>query len=221
MRHRQPDQRGFTLVEVIVALVILGLIMGLLGTSARLLRGTGDRIVERGTALGDVALVTGLLQERLGDAVALDFGPEGRHVASFDGTAAGARFLTLSLGFAPGEPLVAMAIGAADGGGVELRLAELAADDPSFAALDLQERLERRRLAPEVTGLRLGYFGRKRGASAPAWHAEWRDEPRLPRAVRLELDHAALDLPPIIVPIRQSLGSLCPTAHAGAACGEQ
>jgi len=220
MRRRSPavGDAGFTLVEMIVALAILGLVLVLLGSSAKLLRGTGDRIAERGAALGDLALLDGLLQERLGDAVALDFGPPGRRVSSFDGGPDRARFLTLAPGFVPGEPLVAMAIGAAALGGLELWRVEVAADAVDFDALEASDRAESRGLAQQVTALRLSYFGRKDGATDAVWHATWQAEPRLPDAVRLELEHERLDLAPIIVPIRQSLGALCATPEAGPAC---
>ena len=216
-RERQAGDAGFTLVEMIVALAILGLILGLLGSAANLLRGTGDRVAERAVALADLALVSGLLQERLGDAVAVDVGPAGRLVSGFDGRPKAARFLTLSPGFVAGEPLVAMAIGMAPAGGLELVRAEIAASEPGFAALDLPGRAERRDLAADVTGLRLSYFGRKDGAAA-AWHPTWQDQARLPRAVQLELDHRRLDLPPVIVPIRQSLGTRCATPEPGPEC---
>lgn len=220
MRRRPSEggEAGFTLVEMIVALAILGLVLGLLGSAAKLLRGTGDRLAERGAALADLALLDGLLQERLGDAVALDFGPPGRWVSSFDGLPDRVRFMTLSPSFVPGEPLVAMAIGTAAAGGLELQRVEVAADAPGFAALEAPGRFELRRLAPDVTALRSSYFGRKAGAADAAWHATWQDEPLLPEAVRLELDHSRLDLAPIIVPIRQSLEARCATPEPGPAC---
>ena len=217
-RRRNGAEAGFTLVEMLVALAVLGLILGLLGGAAKLLRGTGDRLAERAAALGDLGLVADLLQERLGAAVALDVGPPGRWVTAFDGQPDRVRFSTMAADWAPGEPLVAMAIGRAETGGLVLWRAELAADSPGFGLLDLEERVERRLLAPDVLDLRLGYFGRKAGEATATWHPTWQAERRLPEAVRLELDHRRLDLAPIIVPIRQSLGPLCATPEPGPEC---
>ncbi len=213
-----PGERGFTLVEMIVALVVLALIMGLLAGGARLLRGTGDRLAAETAAMAEVSRVVDLLQTRLGDAVAVETGPAGRQVAAFDGTPERVRFLSLALPVAPGEPLVAMELGLDEAGELVLARAELAADEPGFAPLQQTERAQRRRLASGVTGLRLVYFGRKPGAATATWHDTWQDQPTLPRAVRLELAHRRLDLPPLIVPIRQTLGSLCPTPEGGPAC---
>lgn len=220
MKRRQHDgaEAGFTLVELIVALAVLGLVLGLLGSAAKLLRGTGDRVAERAAALGDLGLVADVLQDRLGAAVALDMGPPGQWVIAFDGQPEAVRFTTLSSDLAPGEPLVAMAIGTAEAGGLELWRAEIAADAPGFRVFESPERVERRLLASEVVALRLGYFGRKDGDAAATWHSTWQAERRLPQAVRLDLDHRRLDLAPIIVPVRQSLGPLCATPEPGPEC---
>lgn len=211
-------ERGFTLLEMIVALVVLALVMSLLASGARLLRGTGDRLSLHSEALADVILVTDLVQARLGDAVAIDTGAAGQTVAAFEGTRDRLRFMTLALAVEPGEPLVAWQIGLDAAGGLSLARLEVGAEEPDFTAFDVAERVERRRLAADVTGLRLDYLGRKAGAGAAEWHDEWLDQPRLPRAVRLTLEHVRLALPPIIVPIRQAAGTLCPTPEGGVDC---
>jgi general secretion pathway protein J len=217
-RCGRTDERGFTLLEMIVALVVLALVMGLLASGAQLLRGTRDRLAQRSEALADVVLVTDLLQTRLGDAVALDMGPAGRTVAAFEGTADRLRFVALAPSIAPGEPLVAWQLGLDATGGLALGRAELGADEPDLAVLDADPATERRRLAADVVALTLDYFGRKAGDAAATWHADWLDQPRLPRAVRLTLGYARLALPPIIVPIHQMAGTLCPTPEAGVDC---
>lgn len=220
MKRRQHNgaEAGFTLVEMLVALAVLGLILGLLGGAAKLLRGTAERLAERAVALGDLGLVADLLQDYLGAAVSLDVGPPGRWVTAFDGQPDLVRFSTLAPDVVPGEPLVVMAIGGVETGGLVLWRGEIAADAPGFRVLDLAEQVERRLLAPDVLALQLGYFGRKEGEATAAWHRAWQAERRLPEAVRLDLEHRWLDLAPIIVPIRQSLGPLCATPVPGPEC---
>ena len=215
----RAGERGFTLVEMIVALVLLGLVLALIGAGARVLRGTGDRLAERGDDLADLALFSALMQERLGDAVELEFGPAGKPAVSFDGNAARARFLTLTPDFQAGGPLLAMEIGAGADGGLWLELAPLAADQRDFNVLDGTKGVERRLLVRDVEAVRLSYFGRKEGEE-PAWHDLWQGEARLPRAVRFDLTHARMALPPVIVPIRERVGTLCASATAEVACPE-
>lgn len=218
MHSGRAGEQGFTLLEVIVALMLLGLVLGLVGSGARLLRGTGDRLADRSAMLGDLTLLTTILQERLGDAVSLEFGEAGSRFASFDGTADRARFVTVAPDVAAGEPLVAMEIGAAQEGGVGLVLAALVATDRSFARLEGTATTAPRRFLADAAAVRLGYFGRKGSAARAEWHESWQGQPRLPRAVRLEISHDRLALPPLIVPIRQDLASLCASSVAALSC---
>ncbi len=216
-RPRMASDRGFTLIEMIVALVVLALIMTLLASGATLLRGTGDRLAERSAAMAEVVLVSDLMQTRLGDAVMVAVGPAGRQVAAFDGSPERVRFLTLALPIEPGEPLVALELALDAEAGLVLARLELAAA-AALAAFDDPDRAVRRRLAAGVTSLELAYFGRKAGTAAASWHGEWRNQPVVPQAVRLQLGHAQLALPPLIVPIRQTVGTLCPTPEGGPEC---
>ncbi|MEZ5865180.1 MAG: prepilin-type N-terminal cleavage/methylation domain-containing protein [Geminicoccaceae bacterium] len=216
---RHARERGFTLVEMIVALVLLGLVLALIGAGARVLRGTGDRLTERGDSLADLALFSTLVQERLGDAVQLDFGPAGLPAAAFDGNAQRVRFLTLAPDFQASEPLLAMEIVADPESGVWLGLAPLAADQKDFGVLDDVALTERRLLLGDVTSMRISYFGRQKDEEA-AWHEVWQDEERLPRAVRFDLDHARLRLPPVIVGVRQQVASLGASVVAELFCSE-
>jgi general secretion pathway protein J len=52
---------------------------------------------------------------------------------------------------------------------------------------------ERRVLTEQpLTGARFGYFGRKARDGVSGWHADWRELPFLPRAIRIELAHAGV-----------------------------
>lgn len=212
-------ERGFTLLELLVAMVILGITLTLVGSGGRLLRDTGDRLAGKRDALADLTVVTTLLQERLGDAVAVDFGRAGRTAVSFSGTRDEARFLTLGRNFEPGSPLVLMAIGKGENGGIEVLRAEIDATETSFAALDNASRTETRSLAGSVTDVEIDYFGRQDGADGAEWHTEWQEETRLPLAVRLRLQRSGRTLPPIIVPVRQTLATLCATPEPPPVCG--
>ncbi len=218
-RHDADGERGFTLVEMIVALVLLGLVLALIGTGARLLRGTGDRLTERSDGLADLALFSTLVKERLGDAVQVDFGPAGQPAVAFDGNAARVRFLTVAPDYQAGAPLLAMEIGAEPETGIWLGLAPLAADQKDFAALDDEAVTERRVLLGDATSLEISYFGR-RGDADPAWYDIWQEEQRMPRAVRFDIGHARLDLPPIIVEVQQRAATLCASATAELVCPE-
>jgi general secretion pathway protein J len=211
-------ERGFTLLELLVAMAVLGLVLTLIGSTGRLLRETGDKLALRREQLAELALVTTFLHERLGDAVALDFGLPGRPVASFAGNSDRVRFLTLGRSLERGAPLVLMSVNTLSEGGLELERAEVGASETSFAALETTGRFETRPLASSLGNVSIQYFGRRAGRPTSDWHDSWEEEPLLPQAVRFNLSETKGALPPIIVPIHQTHHTLCPSPQAPSTC---
>ena len=72
-----------------------------------------------------------------------------------------------------------------------------------------------------VTDVEIAYFGRKDRDANTTWHVAWQEEPRLPLAVRFSLAEAGRTLPPIIVPVRQTLATLCATPEAPPECNRE
>jgi general secretion pathway protein J len=218
LQRESGCEKGFTLLELLVAMAVLGLVMTLIGSTGRLLRETGDKLALRRDEGAELALVTTLLHERLGDAVALDFGQPGRPVASFSGNSDRVRFLTLGRSLEPSAPLVLMSINTVAEGGLELERAEIGASETSFAALETAGRFETRTLARSLGNVSIQYFGRRAGRPTSDWYDSWEEEPLLPQAVRFNLSETTDALPPIVVPIHQTHHSLCPSPQAPSTC---
>lgn len=196
-----PAERGFTLLEILVAVTLLGLLMAALLGGVRL----GVRAWEAsGTRLDDdarLSAVQDFLRERLtqthrfeASAVGLETGP------AFGGEPDRLSFVTLMpdhLG--AGFERMTFALTPADASAdlsVEWWPADLG-DDPAAAADAVRSRV----LLADVAELRLAYFGQVDAKQPPIWSEVW-NQPFLPLLVRVRLrfpDQDARGWPDLIV----------------------
>ena len=199
--ERAPAERGFTLIEILVAVTLLGLLMAALLGGVRL----GVRAWEASeTRLDEGARLTAVqdfLRERLTQAhlfeppvAAVTTGPR------FRGEPDRLSFVTLmpahlGAGF---ERMILSLTAAADGDdlSVEWWPADLG-DDPDAARDAVRSRV----LLAQVAELRLAYFGQVDATRPPTWSEVW-DRPLLPLLVRVQLrfpDRDARSWPDLIV----------------------
>lgn len=174
--HRdRMRRRGFTLVEILVALALAGLVMLVLsGGLAISLRGFAGfagataRIDER-------RQVAFWLRREIEAALPPDLGGAARRPFSGDGDSL--RFLALT---GDGAGLAATSLTLEPGGdparGSRLVLARQPADGGLAARIVL---------AHDLGGLVLSYWGRAEGEEAARWHDVWSDPRRLPALVRV------------------------------------
>lgn len=180
-RPRRGREAGLTLLEMLVALGLLGLLLALLQDGFTLGHRVWDRAASRlGPRIDAVEAAQSLLRDRLARAhPAFTLADDGR--VSLEGDAR-------SLVFDAPAPLVL-------GQGTYLRY-RLAVDEAGGLALAWLPDTERSRLAEParsvllegVAGLDLAYFGARRGLSAPPrWHDSWRGQPAMPALIRLRV----------------------------------
>lgn len=176
MTRREHREAGFTLLELLVALVLIGLVSvlatGLLRFSAdgeRRLADRADRIEDR------IALERRLRREMNAVLPLLDYDAD-RPESSFSGDGKSLRFLAAT------------------------------ANGPRRRAFSISEtgevRLEEGRFAEAVAHFEANpghftYFGLKRSANEPAWHKSWHGELSPPSLVRLSLESGA----ELVVPV--------------------
>ena len=199
--RRSPAEWGFTLLEILVAVTLLGLLMVALLGGVRL----GVRAWEAsGTRLDDDARLTavqGFLRERLTQARLSEASPPTIQTRpAFRGERDRLSFVTLMpehLGVGPERMILALTK-AGDGAdlSVEWWPADLG-DDPDAAGDALHGRL----LLAHVAELRLAYFGQVETRQPPVWSEAW-NQPLLPLLVRVQLrfpDQDARSWPDLIV----------------------
>jgi general secretion pathway protein J len=180
---------GFTLLELLIAITLLGLLMaGLLG-GLRLGARAWDRSADRLDESGRLLAVHGFLTDRLSNAMPIYVqGAESGDALAFAGEAdrltlvttlpdqLGPGLHTITLGLAGDEPgrdlVMAWQPFRLDENGLEMAIAGGG----------------RRVLLNDVAGLTLGYFGAPDPGAEPTWHEVWQGEELLPTLIRLELD---------------------------------
>jgi len=190
---------GFTLVELVVALTVLGLLSAGLFSALRLSARTWDRGEARIAATGDAAAVRGFLRSRLeaAEPLLIPTGSESQ-APSFVGT-------RKSLRFAAAMP-PAVGIGGLylfrleqRSGGCGMLDWQLLGSDPLADVSDGRERP--RPLFDGDVQLTLRYFGAAEPEARPQWYGRWEGE-RLPRLIEITFERANTAAGPTIPPLR-------------------
>jgi general secretion pathway protein J len=179
---------GFTLVEVLVALVLLGLLSMALFSSVRFGVTAWRRGGERSDQIHTSMLVQDLLRRLIGQAYPLvlaDGSGSGR--VDFAGTAASLDFLApvpaaLASG---GRARFTLAI-ERRGEGADLVLTSR----PELAASESAAQLSRKTLLAAIEAGEFAYFGAVQRQSVAQWHERWNGEMSLPALVRVRVSFA-------------------------------
>lgn len=179
-------QSGFTLIELMVSLTLLGLVVAVLAGAVRTgLFGAGV-VDERSQAIGDIRLAHGLIRRQLETARPVIW-PEGRgQRVAFDGRGEAVDFLTvISPQPGLGGPYAARLT--RDGDALVLLLRLTSGDTEKF---DFSRNVERTVLLEGVTGIHFAYFGATAKDAIAKWQPSWTARADLPQAVRVQVDFA-------------------------------
>jgi general secretion pathway protein J len=202
------QEAGFTLVELLVAIVLLSLLSGIMLGSLQF----GLKAWARGTAhadeVGNSVVAQQFLRRTLEEAYPFFTSEDpSRRRVEFAGSIDSLSFLApapAALG-GGGRSRIALSVHWHDGRAHLMVSAapELAGEAPASAAT---------RLLAEVASVELAYFGQGRSDRAPAWHSQWRDEIALPQLVRVRVRFPAGDArswPDLVVPTRIAVDVGC------------
>jgi len=191
IRATPAHDAGFSLVEVLVALVLLGLLSMALFFSVRFGVSAWQRGGERSDQIHTSMLVQDLLRRLIGQAYPFLL-PDGTGAGRLDfaGT-------TTSLDFLAPVP-VALASGgrarfnlAIEGGAGAFHL--VLRSRPELAAGTAPAELTRKTLLATVEAAEFAYFGVTQAQSVAQWHERWSAEISLPALVRLRVRFARSD----------------------------
>lgn len=180
---------GFTLLELLIAITLLGLLMAALFGGLRLGARAWERGEERLDESGRLQVVQNFLRDRLAAAYPLSADDQdGRPRLAFEGTDEALRFVTLmpeylGTGFAEFTLAVADHEGARDLVVRWRRFADL--EDANDAGDDEPQT---KVLLEGIETLEVAYYGAQRRGEPVTWHDQWQDVGvDLPRLVRLRV----------------------------------
>lgn len=204
-QRRGSLQRGFTLLETIVALTLLGLMLAVLSGSIRFAGKSRDAAAAKIDGIDNMRIAQDFMRQTLTQA-------HGKRLMKVVGRpyvfrgerdeVALAAPLTARVGVGGLFLLKFMLVDAGQGKGKNLVMSRV------FPAPDAQELpdfadAETIVLAEDLAEIEFGYLGRDDPSNDPSWREDWKDGARMPEAVRVRvrpLRGAAW--PELLIPLR-------------------
>jgi len=184
---RAVHLRGFTLIEVLIAMTLLSIMVVLLFSSLKICADSWEKGESKITDVNEVAVVYNFFQRHLSEAKPLwnDLSSEEERTFSFQGKAQSLQFIS--------------AFPASAGrSGLQLFSLDLQEEDndqvikvtitPFFPVAEGSEwQKEDVTLIKHVNDFSLAYFGSDDGVSEGNWEEEWLDKEVLPRLVKINI----------------------------------
>ncbi len=205
------ERRGFTLVEVLVAMTLLAIVMALalgeLRFGARAWRAGNDRL----DRVGAFSTSYRFLSQTVARAAPAVVGRPGELGYAFRGSPRDLRFVVNESPHAglPGRFVVALRVVDADAG-QSLRVL-LAPFDPQKDGLDVSAGSDQDEgvLIARAKRIVFSYFGARRFGEAPEWRGIWDARDNMPSLVRLSVAEADGDWPELAFPLAIGMDPDC------------
>jgi len=232
------SQRGFTLVELLIAIALTGLILTILFAGLRVGGRSWDAVELHSAANSELRLVRGFIQRSLHQLRGVSHPVDGNEQLIFGGNADGIEFATPMGGYLGQGGLYVLRLelrDTRDGGQLVLtrwlyhpEVLEGVADIPQwkplaegpsdFRPLDEdqdpdqtpREAFGQQVLIEPVEELEFAYYGVPEGEAEPAWHTEWEDQTAWPSVVRMSMRLASGWWPDLYVSLPDSEGAARP-----------
>jgi general secretion pathway protein J len=189
-RHfsRSPQNAGFTLIEMLVAIVLIGLLTAALFGGLRFAARASDRATAATDHAAAVALAYGFLQTQLGNAqpYPATADPKDQQIV-FDGAADQLDVITTAPARLAMGGFFHLHLGAAEVQGQLHLLAEWR-EPPRRDDASPETPLEPTVLLDRLRTVGFAFFGTTDPQVPAEWHARWQDATVLPKMIRLRIE---------------------------------
>jgi general secretion pathway protein J len=180
-------QRGFTLLELLIGLTLLGFIMVLLFGGLRLGSRSWDTGEQRLESSSQFVVAQGFLRRQLSQIQPMRWKTVADNPVAFVGEAHALRFsgsLSSQFGLAGIYLIILEEENGEAGTSLVMRWHRPSHDDKDFS---VAEEGEKTVLAKNIKDLAFAYFGAESDQKEPVWHDDWQSAERLPSLIRLRL----------------------------------
>jgi general secretion pathway protein J len=185
MRARQ---RGFTLIEMVIAMVLLALMLGMAWSGFSFALRAWEAGDANGHRAADLRLAESFLRREFTEIFPMRWKDPMQLKFAFEGERDRMRFVSARPPgiTAPGMALVGLTLESADNNGVNLVMRRAPPDDDAkdFKPLDAAEATV---LIPNLRAVEFAYFGSSSDVNEPRWQDAWSTPDRMPLMVRIRL----------------------------------
>ena len=191
---------GFTLIEIVVAMVILGALMLLLWSGLSFSMRSWDAGDRVGRGAADRRIGEAFLRRELAELFPMRWRDPTRVVVAFEGAHDHLRFVSarpagVSMG---GLALVSLDVAGDARRGERHLVMRRAMPDEDAKSFDPLDAAEPSVLIAGVDGIELEYFGAESDFTEPSWREAWKPPERIPQLVRMHVRMADGSLLPEI-----------------------
>jgi general secretion pathway protein J len=195
-------QGGFTLLELLIALTLLGLITVMLYG--------GLHLATKGAALGErraeaseqVRLIQSFIRREVSQVYPLVWRGEGKPRVAFNGGSETLHFAAILPAHRGEGGLYLVSIGVADSYPAHQLIFSYRLARPEIQDFETKEApQERVVLVEDIEKLEFLYYGKREKEDEARWHSRWKDRKNLPRLVRLRLKTVSSFWPDLVIPI--------------------
>lgn len=192
--ERQRRDGGFTLLELIIAMTLLGLIVALLFGGLRFGARAWEAVDERSDESSELQVVQSFMRRQLGQATPLalpDSRTRGR--VAFEGTPEGIGFAALMPAHLGLGGFYWLSFYAEEGSDGRRLMASWRLFQPERDAFADVEAAEETVLVDRISGVEFSYFGPRNRGQSPEWQDRWEEVRSLPALVRVRVSFAGSD----------------------------